>query len=122
MGDWLEQRRREAVTRRAEVMRLLVLAAQFRAAVTAGTARCGCAPSVGRHGQVVALWSAAGDQAALTSVTVRPGFAGFPDPVASRPVPVRVTVHDSAPVTAARIVGLVIAHPPRSSRCQLAGS
>ncbi len=67
--------------------------------------------SVGRHGQVVALWSAAGDQAALTSVTVRPGFAGFPDPVASRPVPVRVTVHDSAPVTAARIVGLVIAHP-----------
>ena len=64
-----------------------MLATRFRAALAAGNGEVRVCAS---DGQVVALWSAAGDQAALTSVTVQPGLAGFPDPVASRPVPVRV--------------------------------
>jgi hypothetical protein len=111
VSDWLERRRRAEVTRRAEVMRLPVLAARFRAALAAGDGEVRVCASVGPHGQVVALWSATADQAALTPATVQPGFASFPDPVASRPVRVRVTVHDPAPVTAAQIAGLVIAHP-----------
>ena len=91
-------------------MSLPVLAPRFRAALSAEDGEIRVCASVGPQGQVVALWSLAEDQSALTSTTERPGFAVFPDPVASRPVPVRVSVHDPDPVTAALIPELTVAH------------
>src|SRR5690606_28853976 len=43
--------------------------------------------------EFIALWSATADVQALSSTTTQPGWATFPDPRASHPVTVRVTVH-----------------------------
>jgi hypothetical protein len=110
VSGWLERRRRAEMTRRAEVMRLAPVRVRFRAALAADDGDVRVCASVGPQGQVVALWSAAADQSALTPATEQPGWATFPDPVATRPVPVRVTVHDPGPVTVARIRGLRVAH------------
>ncbi|WP_143228171.1 hypothetical protein [Actinomadura meyerae] len=67
--------------------------------------------SVGPSGEVIALWSAAPDVQAVTSATTQPGWATFPDPRASRPATVRVTVHSPAPTSATTIRDFPLAHP-----------
>jgi hypothetical protein len=66
--------------------------------------------SVGPAGEVVAVWSAAADLPAVTSATVQPGWASFPDPRAARPVTARVTVHAPGTVSVTSLSGLGLAH------------
>jgi hypothetical protein len=107
-------------------MGLPVLPTRFRAALSGEDGEVRVCASVGPQGQVVALWSRPGDRSALTPVTEQPGWATFPDPVASRPVPVRVSVQDPDPVTAALIPELAVGHvtvqPLPSGRFLIVGS
>ena len=66
--------------------------------------------SVGPAGEAVALWSAPADQEALTSVTVQPGWASFPDARAARPAGARITVHSPGLADAVRIAEMPLAH------------
>jgi hypothetical protein len=72
------------------------------------------------------VWSAAEDLPAVTSSTVQPGWATFPDPRAPRPVTARVTVHAPEPVSVTFITGLGLAHftvqPLPGDRILLAGA
>ncbi|MFC7280202.1 hypothetical protein ACFQS1_40130 [Paractinoplanes rhizophilus] len=66
--------------------------------------------SVGPAGEAVALWSAPADREALTSVTVQPGWASFPDARAARPATARITVHSPDAVQVVRIAEMPLAH------------
>lgn len=112
MSDWLEEQRQRDEARRAAVMALPTLKVRHHAVITA--ARPGdvrVSASVGPDGELLALWSTAEDQPALTSTTTRPGSAAFPDPRAPRPVTARVTVHAPQPVSVTTLSGLPLAHP-----------
>lgn len=67
--------------------------------------------SIGPAGDLVALWSAGEDEAALRSVTTQPGWATFPDPTAPRPVSARVTRQVGNTVDVTPLAGLTLAHP-----------
>jgi hypothetical protein len=111
VSDWQEQRRRQDTARRAEVMALPALQVCHRAAIAAvhdGDVRV-CA-SVGPAGEVIALRSAVQDLRAVTSKTVQPGWATFPDPRALRTVTARMTVHAPEAVSVISISGLNLAH------------
>jgi hypothetical protein len=112
VSDWREQQRQRDEVRRAAVMGLPMLKVRHHAAITA--ARHGdvrVSASVGSDGELIALWSTAKDQPALTSTTTQPGWATFPDPRAPRPVTARVTVHAPEPIRAMTISDLTLAHP-----------
>lgn len=66
--------------------------------------------SIGPAGEAVALWSAPADREALTSVTVQPGWASFPDSRAAQPAAARITVHSPEPSALVPIAALPIAH------------
>ena len=66
--------------------------------------------TVGPAGEGVALWSAPADREALTSVTVQPGWASFPDAPAARPAGARITVHSPGLTRAVRIAEMPLAH------------
>ncbi|WP_305788189.1 hypothetical protein [Symbioplanes lichenis] len=66
--------------------------------------------SVGPEGEAVAVWTAAADREALTSVTVQPGWATFPDPRAAYPAGTRVTVQSAAGLREVRIAAMPLAH------------
>ena len=92
-------------------MALPTLRVRHHAAITAvqpGDVRVSA--SIGPDGELMALWSTAEDQPALTSTTTRPGWATFPDPRAPRPVTARVTVHAMEPISVTTISGLKLAH------------
>ncbi len=67
--------------------------------------------SIGPAGELVALWSARKDEAALRSVTTQPGWATFPDPTAARPVAARVSRQTSHEVDVTPLAELTLAHP-----------
>ncbi len=66
--------------------------------------------SVGPDGEILAVWTAAGDLEAVQARTTSPGGAVFPDPESSRPVTARITVHNPGPVSQTRIGSLRLAH------------
>lgn len=66
--------------------------------------------SVGPAGEAVALWSAAADHDALTSVTMQPGWASFPDARATRPADARITVQSPGMAETVRIAEMPLAH------------
>ncbi|WP_216211078.1 hypothetical protein [Amycolatopsis aidingensis] len=110
--DWAQQRQQREAARRAAVMALPTVQARHHAQLVPpqqGDVRVSA--SVGPSGEVVALWSAGKDLAALTSTTTQPGWATFPDPQAPRPAAARVTVHAPDMAIAARIPSLPLAHP-----------
>ncbi|MEO6088149.1 MAG: hypothetical protein ABIQ18_34055 [Umezawaea sp.] len=110
--DWASQREQRDAARRAEVLALPAVRARHHAQLVPpqqGDVRVSA--SVGPAGEVVALWSAAADLAALTSSTTQPGGASFPDSRSSRPAAARVTVHVPGSVIATHIAGLPLAHP-----------
>ncbi|WP_346535516.1 hypothetical protein [Micromonospora sp. DPT] len=67
--------------------------------------------SIGPAGELVTLWSAGKDEAALRSVTTQPGWATFPDPTAARPVAARVSRQAGDTVDVTPLAGLTLAHP-----------
>jgi hypothetical protein len=96
---------------RAEVLGLPVLPLRRHGRVTAvdnGDALLSV--SVGPAGEAVSLWSASADKEALTSVTVQPGWASFPDARAARPTGARITVHAAGLAGAVRIAEMPLAH------------
>lgn len=82
--------------------------------------------SIGPRGEMVALWSAPADEAALRSHTEHPGWASFPDPKSPRPVAVRITAHAPERNLVTRINDLKLAHtfvqPLPGGRILLAGA
>lgn len=67
--------------------------------------------SIGPSGEFIALWSATADVQALSSTTTQPGWATFPDPRASHPVTVRVTVHAPTLTSVTTISDFPLAFP-----------
>ncbi|TDC70807.1 hypothetical protein E1200_04155 [Actinomadura sp. GC306] len=66
--------------------------------------------SVGPGGEVIALWTAAADEGAVTAKTQTRG-AVFPNPRATRPVTARVTVHSPELTAATTIPDFPLAFP-----------
>lgn len=67
--------------------------------------------SIGPAGDLVALWTAGDDEAALRSVTTRPGGATAPDPSTSRPVTARVSRQRADTTDVTDLARLTLAHP-----------
>ncbi|MET8093106.1 hypothetical protein [Micromonospora sp. NPDC005220] len=67
--------------------------------------------SIGPEGDLVALWSNPGDEAALRSVTTQPGWATFPDPTTDRPVAGRWSRQAGERIDIIPLPGLTLAHP-----------
>jgi hypothetical protein len=110
MSDWQEERRRRDRARREEVMRLPVLPVRRHGVIDGrdGEVRV-CAPA-GPAGEVVAVWTTPEGLEALTSRTVQPGRASFPDPAAARPVAARITVRAPELAAVTRIADLARGH------------
>ena len=66
--------------------------------------------SVGPAGEAVAVWTTPDGLEAVTSATVSPAGARFPDPAAARPVAARITVHTPELAAVTPITDLTLAH------------
>ena len=81
--------------------------------------------STGPGGEAVAVWTAADDVSAVTSRTVSPAGASFPDPGTAGPVPARITVHDPGLVAVTPIeltLGHITVQPMPGDRFLVAGA
>jgi hypothetical protein len=110
MSDWQEQRRRRDQLRRDELMRLPALPVRRHAVITGRDGDVLVCASVGPGGELAAVWAAGADLDAVTSRTVSPGGASFPDPGAARPVTARITAHAPGLVAVTPIADLALAH------------
>jgi len=108
VAGWEQELKDREERQRAEVLRLPVLPLCRYTAADDGDVLLSVA--VGPAGEAVAVWSAPGDQEALTSVTVQPGWASFPDARAAQPAGVRVTVHSPGLAGVVRIGQMALAH------------
>lgn len=111
MAGWENQLKERAERQRAEVLALPDLPLRQHGRVAAaddGDALLSV--SVGPVGEAVALWSTPADQEALTSVTVQPGWASFPDARAARTVGARITVQSPSLAGVVRIAEMPLAH------------
>lgn len=124
MAGWESELKQREERQRAEVLALPVVPLRRHGVATAADdGDVLLSASVGPAGEAVALWSASADREALTSVTVQPGWASFPDARAARPAGARITVHSPGLVEAVRIAEMPLAHvtvQPLPSDCFLA--
>jgi hypothetical protein len=112
VSDWQAELRKRDEKRRAEVMALPVLPVRRHDTITSDDASdVLVSTSIGPSGEAVALWTSPAGLTTLTASTTQPGWASFPDPRASRPVTVRVTVHRAGTATSVTIADLPLAHP-----------
>jgi hypothetical protein len=111
VGDRQTERRKRDEKRRAEVMALPTLPVRQHSAITADDAgEVLVTTSIGPNGQAIALWTSPDDRGALAATTTQPGGATFPDPRASRPVTVRVTIQKPGKKTSLTIADFPLAH------------
>jgi hypothetical protein len=108
---WEKDLDEREVQRRAEVLALPVLPLRWHGRVTAvEDGDVLLSVSVGPADEVVGLWSAPDDDAALTSVSVKSGGASFPRALAAQPAGARITVQSSGRVEAVRIAEMSLAY------------
>lgn len=91
-------------------MRLPQIALRHHAALPGPPDDVRVTASVGPHGEVITVWAAAEDIAALTSSNTSPGGASFPDTVVSRPVSARVVMHAPEATAVASLPDVPLAH------------
>src|SRR5580704_11808232 len=126
MSERREQQRHRDRVRRAEVISLPVLRVRDHGVIGGLDGDILVCASVGPAGEVVAVWTIPEDLEAVTSATVSPAGARFPDPAAARPVAVRITVHTPELAAVTPIADLTLAHisvqPMPGGRFLLAGA
>lgn len=111
MSGWEKKLKEREQQQRAEVLALPVVPLRRHGQLTAADDKnVLLSVSVGPTGEAVALWSAPTDREALTSVTVQPGWASFPDPRADRPADAQIMVQSSGVLRAVRIADMPLAH------------
>lgn len=111
MSGWEKRLKDREERQRAEVLGLPVVPLRRHGRLTAADGGdVLLSVSVGPAGEAVALWSSRAGQEALTSVTVQPGWASFPDARAARPAGVRITVHAPGLGRVVRIAEMPLAH------------
>ncbi|QKW07133.1 hypothetical protein HUT18_12715 [Streptomyces sp. NA04227] len=113
MSSEKEDRRRRQEAERAEyeaVLALPTLGLRHHATITGRPGESRADVSIGPDGNLVALWTSARDRSALTSATLSPAGAKFPDPRAPHPVAARVTTYRPRPRTFAKLHELPLAH------------
>jgi hypothetical protein len=126
MNDWREQQRNRDRERRKEVMSLPVLRVRHHGMIDGRDGDVLVCASVGPAGEAVAVWTTPDGLEAVTSATVSPAGARFPDPAAARPVAARITVHTPELAAITPIADLTLAHihvqPMPGGRFLLAGA
>jgi hypothetical protein len=126
MNDWREQQRNRDRERREEVMSLPVLRVRRHGVIDGRDGDVLVCASVGPAGEAVAVWTTPDGLAAVTSATVSPAGARFPDPAAARPVAARITVYTPELAAVTPIADLTLAHisvqPMPGGRFLLAGA
>lgn len=111
MAGWEKKLKEREEQQRVEVLALPVVPLRRHGRLTAvndGEVLLSVSP--GPEGEAVALWSTLADREALTSVTVQPGWASFPDARAGHPADARITVQSPGLVGAVRIAEMPLAH------------
>src|SRR5947208_3099394 len=93
MSDWQEERGRRDRARREEVMRLPVLRARRHGTIDGQDDDVLVCASVGPVGELVVVWTAPEGLEAVSSTTVSPAGASFPDAASVRPVAARHGAH-----------------------------
>jgi hypothetical protein len=126
MNDWREQQRQRDRERREEVMSFPVLRVRHHGVIDGRDGDVLVCASVGPAGEAVAVWTTPDGLEAVTSATVSPAGARFPDPAAARPVTARITVHTPELAAVTPIADLTLAHisvqPMPGGRFLLAGA
>jgi hypothetical protein len=110
MAEWQEQLRRQEQTRRDEVMSFPVLPLRHHGVIEGQPGDVMVCASTGSAGEAVAVWTAAADLEAVTSRTLSPAGASFPDTGSAWPVTARITIHDPGLIAVTRIRELTLGH------------
>lgn len=86
MAGWEKKLKEREEQQRVEVLALPVVPLRRHGRLTAvDDGEVLLSVSAGPEGEAVTLWSTPADRESLTSVTVQPGWASFPDAQAARP-------------------------------------